>query len=48
MVFNRFRDIPHQDKDTEVAPVQKICLIKLLLSILQLKSSKSSEFKFGF
>ena len=32
--------------DTEVASVRKICLIKLFLSILHLKSSESTAFGF--
>ena len=48
LILNQFENIPPQNKDIEVAPVQKLCLIKLLLSILELKSSESSEFGFGF
>ena len=38
--FNRFGSIPPQNRNTEVASVQKICLIKLFLATLQLKSSE--------
>ena len=37
-----------QSKDNEVASLGKNWLIKLFLSSFQLKSSESSEFKFGF
>ena len=47
-VFNQFENISTQNKDTEVVSVQKTSLIKLSLSTLSLKSSESSEFKFGF
>ena len=47
-VYNNFENIPPQNKDAKVVSVHKICLIKLLLSNLQLKSSESSEFNFGF
>ena len=46
MVLKGFGNIPLQNKDTEVASVQKICLIKLLFSIL--KIYESSKFGFGF
>ena len=46
--FNQFENIPPQNKDTEVVSIQKICLIKLFLGALKLKSSENSEFKFGF
>ena len=29
MIFNKFENIPPQNKDTEVVSVQKICLSKL-------------------
>ena len=38
----------HLKKNTKVNSVQKIWAIKLFLSILQLKSTESSEFGFGF
>ena len=44
--FLIFGNIPPQNKDTEVASVRKICLIKLFLSILHLKSSESTVFGF--
>ena len=34
MIFNKFKNIPPQNKDTEVVSVQKMCLIKLSLSTL--------------
>ena len=40
MVFNQFENIPPQNKDTEVASVRKICLIKRFISTLQLKILK--------
>ena len=46
IVLKGFGNIPLQNKDTEVASVQKICLIKLFFSIL--KIYESSEFGFGF
>ena len=29
MIFNKFENIPPQNKDTEVVSVQKMCLINL-------------------
>ena len=46
--FNQFENIASQNKDTEVVSLRKNCLIKLLVSTLQLKPSKISEFNFGF
>ena len=48
MVFKELGNIPPENKDNEVASVQNISLIKLFLSILQIESSESSEFGFGF
>ena len=46
--FNQFENIASQNKDTEVVSLRKNCLIKLLVSTLQLKPSKISEFNVGF
>ena len=46
--FNQFENIASQNKDTEVVSLRKNCLIKLLVSTLQLKPTKISEFNFGF
>ena len=46
--FNQFENIASQNKDTEVVSLRKNFLIKLLVSTLQLKPSKISEFNFGF
>ena len=48
MFFNRFGDTAPQNKDTKVASVWKIYVIKLFLTILQLKSSEGIEFGFRF
>ena len=34
MIFNKFENIPPQNKDTEVVSVQKMCLIKLFVITL--------------
>ena len=43
MIFNGFGNISPENKDSKVAFIRKICLIKLFLSIL-LKSSENIEF----
>ena len=48
MVFKGSGNIPPQNKDFKVPSRQKICLIRLFLSILWLKSSESSVYGFGF
>ena len=47
-VFNRFGNTLPQNKDAEVAFARAFSFIQLFLSIVQLKSSQSSEFSFVF